>query len=140
MLIWIASQLFVIYLHSLWAIANETTIIYGNNSMKSHEKIMTAKSVYSNLHIPSSANISYTDMSEQAEILGTAAAYKLDMRDTSIGCSLSEFSCSNGKCIPISKYCDRLNDCDDSSDEPRFCTRKYSLINMLHCYYAICLI
>lgn len=60
------------------------------------------------------------------EILGTAAAYKLDIREPLIGCSLSEFACSNGKCIPASKFCDRVNDCDDSSDEPRFCTRKSS--------------
>lgn len=41
------------------------------------------------------------------------------------GCTLSEFTCINLRCIPISKYCDRVNDCGDNSDEPRFCTRKY---------------
>lgn len=59
------------------------------------------------------------------EVLGTAAAYKLDIREPLIGCSISEFACSNGKCIPSSKYCDRIDDCDDNSDEPRFCTRKF---------------
>lgn len=65
-----------------------------------------------------------TTHENDGEVLGTAAAYKLDIREPLIGCSLAEFSCSNGKCIPSSKYCDRINDCDDNSDEPRFCTRK----------------
>ncbi|XP_037938714.1 uncharacterized protein LOC119671912 isoform X1 [Teleopsis dalmanni] len=38
-------------------------------------------------------------------------------------CSLSEFSCTNGRCVPLSKYCNNVNDCGDGSDEPRFCTR-----------------
>lgn len=58
------------------------------------------------------------------EVLGTAAAYKLDVREPLIGCSVSEFTCTNGRCIPLSKFCDRNNDCEDNSDEPRFCTRK----------------
>lgn len=65
-----------------------------------------------------------TTRENDGEVLGTAAAYKLDIREPLIGCSLSEFACSNEKCIPSSKYCDRINDCDDNSDEPRFCTRK----------------
>ncbi|XP_068149932.1 uncharacterized protein [Drosophila tropicalis] len=39
------------------------------------------------------------------------------------GCSLAEFSCSNGRCVPLSKFCNNNNDCGDGSDEPRFCTR-----------------
>ncbi|KAM8710823.1 hypothetical protein ACLKA7_017451 [Drosophila subpalustris] len=39
------------------------------------------------------------------------------------GCSLSEFNCSNGRCVPLSKFCNNNNDCGDGSDEPRFCTR-----------------
>lgn len=62
---------------------------------------------------------------EYGEILGTAAAYKLDVREPSIGCALSEFTCSNGNCIPSVKFCDRFNDCNDNSDEPRLCTRKW---------------
>uniref|UniRef100_A0A336M3C8 CSON011022 protein n=1 Tax=Culicoides sonorensis TaxID=179676 RepID=A0A336M3C8_CULSO len=38
-------------------------------------------------------------------------------------CSISELTCSNGKCVPLNKYCDNVNDCGDSSDEPRFCTK-----------------
>ncbi|XP_044271339.1 uncharacterized protein LOC123015593 [Tribolium madens] len=38
-------------------------------------------------------------------------------------CKLSEFACNNGRCIPLNKYCNVLNDCGDSSDEPRYCTR-----------------
>ncbi|XP_036219322.2 uncharacterized protein [Bactrocera oleae] len=38
-------------------------------------------------------------------------------------CSLSEFACANMRCVPLSKYCNNINDCGDGSDEPRFCTR-----------------
>lgn len=76
---------------------------------------------------PESLRLNKTVPTEKnpGEILGTAAAYKLDVREPLIGCSLSEFACTNGQCIPSSKYCDRINDCHDNSDEPRFCTRKY---------------
>lgn len=55
--------------------------------------------------------------------LGTAAALKSNGQLN--GCSMSEFTCTNSKCVPTYKYCDRVNDCGDNSDEPRFCTRKY---------------
>lgn len=80
-----------------------------------------------------------TDSSEYGEILGTAAAYKQDIRQPLIGCSLSEFTCLNGKCIPISKFCDRNNDCDDNSDEPRFCTSEYIfrfIINHINFFFT----
>ena len=41
-------------------------------------------------------------------------------------CSISEFSCANGKCISLAQFCDNNNDCGDNSDEPRFCSRKYN--------------
>lgn len=37
-------------------------------------------------------------------------------------CAMSEHTCDNGRCIPMNKYCDNVNDCGDSSDEPRYCT------------------
>lgn len=37
-------------------------------------------------------------------------------------CAMSEHTCNNGRCIPLNKFCDSVNDCGDSSDEPRFCT------------------
>lgn len=37
-------------------------------------------------------------------------------------CAMSEHTCNNGRCIPLNKFCDNVNDCGDSSDEPRFCT------------------
>lgn len=40
-------------------------------------------------------------------------------------CSLSQFTCSNGKCVDLNRYCDNVNDCGDGSDEPRFCTSEY---------------
>lgn len=71
-------------------------------------------------------NLTLSDTLVHGGILGTPAAYKLDVREPLIGCSLSEFACKNGKCIPASKYCDKVQDCGDGdiSDEPRFCTRK----------------
>lgn len=42
-------------------------------------------------------------------------------------CSISELTCTNGKCVPLNKYCDNINDCGDSSDEPRFCTSEYQI-------------
>lgn len=41
-------------------------------------------------------------------------------------CAMSEFTCTNGKCVQLNKFCDNTNDCGDGSDEPRFCTRKFS--------------
>lgn len=121
----------LIYLDNLWVMANRTitsTDLYTKASQLTgiNGDIYSDIKVNLNHHKPlNSANNSFTDMPEHGGILGTAAAYKLDMRETLIGCSLSEFSCSNGRCIPISKYCDRFDDCDDNSDEPMFCTRKY---------------
>ena len=34
-----------------------------------------------------------------------------------IGCSLDEFICGSGMCIPYSWECDGVNDCIDASDE-----------------------
>lgn len=76
---------------------------------------------------PESANSSTSSTLIYGGILGTPAAYKLDIREPLIGCSLSEYACKNGKCIPASKYCDKVHDCGDNSDEPRFCTRKLTI-------------
>lgn len=75
-------------------------------------------------------SISQTDVLDHGGILGTAAAFKSDVREPLIGCSLSEFACRNGKCIPISKYCDKINDCNDYSDEPKLCSRKLNTLNI----------
>ncbi|CAH2050208.1 unnamed protein product, partial [Iphiclides podalirius] len=32
-------------------------------------------------------------------------------------CSLKQFQCANGKCIPLSWVCEGENDCGDNSDE-----------------------
>ncbi|XP_054289663.1 uncharacterized protein LOC129004960, partial [Macrosteles quadrilineatus] len=37
-------------------------------------------------------------------------------------CKLSEFHCNNNKCVPATAYCNAVNDCGDSSDEPRLCS------------------
>ena len=33
------------------------------------------------------------------------------------GCADHEFQCDNGQCIDAKRTCDRVNDCDDASDE-----------------------
>ncbi|KAL0271271.1 UNVERIFIED_CONTAM: hypothetical protein PYX00_008412 [Menopon gallinae] len=38
------------------------------------------------------------------------------------GCKVNEFSCRNGKCIRVDRYCDGINDCGDKSDEPSTCS------------------
>ncbi|XP_056645743.1 uncharacterized protein LOC130450988 [Diorhabda sublineata] len=38
-------------------------------------------------------------------------------------CKIYEFRCSNGRCIPLNRYCNNKNECGDGSDEPRYCTR-----------------
>ncbi|KAH8366126.1 hypothetical protein KR093_009330, partial [Drosophila rubida] len=54
---------------------------------------------------------------------GRSAASLTGSGGSGSGCSLSEFNCSNGRCVPLSKFCNNNNDCGDGSDEPRFCTR-----------------
>lgn len=49
-------------------------------------------------------------------------------------CSMSEFTCTNTRCVPLNKYCDKVNDCGDSSDEPRFCTSKIYIYSYIASY------
>lgn len=42
--------------------------------------------------------------------------------------NLVEFTCDNGKCVPLSRFCDGSDDCGDSSDEPLACTSKLLFI------------
>lgn len=60
-------------------------------------------------------------------LLGTAAALKSN-DDGHLGaasrCTLAEYTCTNGQCVPSTKFCDKVNDCGDNSDEPRYCSRK----------------
>lgn len=72
---------------------------------------------------------------EYGNELGAAAPLRQDPLGPLNGCSLSEFTCINSKCIPINKYCDRVNDCGDNSDEPRFCTRKCPAMPRFFFYY-----
>ncbi|KAK9512670.1 hypothetical protein O3M35_001044 [Rhynocoris fuscipes] len=44
----------------------------------------------------------------------------------SSSCRVSEFFCDTGQCVALDKYCDGSYDCTDKSDEPRYCSRKYS--------------
>lgn len=39
------------------------------------------------------------------------------------GCRISEFYCDNGQCVGLDKFCDGIRDCQDGSDETRFCSR-----------------
>ena len=36
---------------------------------------------------------------------------------THLGCSSTQFTCSNGQCVPISARCNNVNECTDGSDE-----------------------
>ncbi|KYN30968.1 hypothetical protein ALC56_14780 [Trachymyrmex septentrionalis] len=48
---------------------------------------------------------------------------ELAASNTESVCRPSEFRCSTtGHCVAQDKYCDGENDCDDKSDEPRYCT------------------
>lgn len=100
--------------------APENSRIIRTNSL--NKKASTKPSV--ELKISRFVNTTFVESLDHAEVLGTAAAYKLDAREPLIGCSVSEFTCTNSRCIPLSKFCDRNNDCEDNSDEPRYCTRK----------------
>ncbi|XP_049313230.1 uncharacterized protein LOC105221859 isoform X3 [Bactrocera dorsalis] len=57
-----------------------------------------------------------------AAVMATATA-KPGASGAQQQCTLSEFTCANMRCVPLSKYCNNINDCGDGSDEPRFCTR-----------------
>ena len=37
-------------------------------------------------------------------------------------CELAEFTCRDGRCIPLDGYCNGRDECGDSSDEPSHCT------------------
>ena len=33
------------------------------------------------------------------------------------GCSATQFTCSNGECVPLTAICNNINECTDGSDE-----------------------
>lgn len=43
-------------------------------------------------------------------------------------CRISQFVCRNNNCISPDKYCDGVDNCGDSSDEPRFCTGNFQIV------------
>lgn len=48
-------------------------------------------------------------------------------------CKMWEHQCQNGRCVALNRFCNNINDCGDSSDEPRHCTRKYmGLLSLIH--------
>lgn len=64
---------------------------------------------------------------ESINVLGTAAALKSNdggHLGAASRCTLAEYTCTNGQCVPANKFCDKVNDCGDNSDEPRVCSRK----------------
>lgn len=43
-------------------------------------------------------------------------------------CRRSEFACKNSQCINLDHFCNGVEDCEDHSDEPPTCTRKWTNI------------
>ncbi|XP_046807625.1 uncharacterized protein LOC111683168 isoform X2 [Lucilia cuprina] len=70
------------------------------------------------------SSLSSASSSSSSSLTPDLTAKSLPMLASTIPqCSLSEYSCTNGRCVPLSKYCNNINDCGDGSDEPRFCSR-----------------
>ncbi|XP_031626059.1 uncharacterized protein LOC116342540 [Contarinia nasturtii] len=121
-LIWIMVQTLVVFIGDSLSLEIASTSSYVQKDFKNFVT-ETSTDIVNNVVSNLSTTMPTATPTKPAEVLGTAAAYKLDEREPLIGCSLSEFTCSSGQCVPASKYCDRISDCEDSSDEPRFCTR-----------------
>lgn len=77
-------------------------------------KHTTMNTILSALVLLCSVTITFSTRQEQQSLMGPNNQ-----------CSISEFTCSNGKCINIAQFCDNYNNCGDASDEPRFCTSKF---------------
>lgn len=80
---------------------------------------------------PHDGNFS-NDIAAADATIGTVAALKSGYMGPLTKCLMSEFTCTNGRCIPLNKFCDKQNDCGDNTDEPRFCTSKYELMDKSH--------
>ncbi|KAG8223526.1 hypothetical protein J437_LFUL002576 [Ladona fulva] len=58
----------------------------------------------------------YICLPDSARCNGTAECPGFEDEED-CGCRMGEFQCSNGRCIPKKWVCDRVDDCDDNSDE-----------------------
>ncbi|XP_022909988.1 uncharacterized protein [Onthophagus taurus] len=56
-------------------------------------------------------------------VLWTSSVATTKSATSSSPCKLTQFHCDNGRCIPLNRFCNNVNDCGDSTDEPRYCTR-----------------
>ncbi|KAL1480550.1 hypothetical protein MTO96_034706 [Rhipicephalus appendiculatus] len=51
------------------------------------------------------------------------------------GCGSSKYDCGDGRCIPIQKFCDKVDDCGDNKDE-EWCIRNGDSVYCDQCSFA----
>ena len=55
-------------------------------------------------------------------------------------CKFYEFQCDNGDCVPDDSVCDRVNDCEDNSDEEQGCGMCFAAVCSKAVWHNMCLI
>ncbi|XP_076335553.1 uncharacterized protein LOC143238855 [Tachypleus tridentatus] len=55
-------------------------------------------------------------------VMAVMKNFEVGAPQSDAGCQLTEFSCSNGNCISLNKFCDGRDDCGNGNDEPPGCS------------------